>query len=93
MDNLKDQIIEQYEFKIEGYTFIITAMLDKKTSMLEYYGHIKGYGTILFLLGYDATVLGIKKDDFDNEIKNYAKVLAHDYAGLILERNGIEHYD
>ena len=59
MDNLKGKTIKQFYFNIDeeladGTTdnaVVITAIIDKTTKMVEWYGHLKGYATIKFLVG------------------------------------------
>lgn len=90
MDNLENKIIKQYSYDYrKDITIIITALYDVNSNIIEFYGHVKGYATIIFLFGYDASVLNIHKDNFNNEIKNHAMLLAHEYYNDILDANGV----
>lgn len=84
MDDLENAVIKQYKFKKDGETIIITAILNKKTQELEFYGHLATYDNMSFLYGYDAKALNIKNNNFNNEIKNHAKLLAHDFEDMLL---------
>lgn len=84
MDNLKGKTIKQFyysiDYELDGeteQTIIITAIIDKKTKMVEWYGHVKNYGIITFLVG------GVQlKHRTWQEMADY---MVDEFCGIILD--------
>lgn len=51
MDNLKGKTIKQFYYEIDNATIIITAIIDRETKMVEWWGHLMDYGVMKFLVG------------------------------------------
>ena len=51
MDNLKGKTIKQFYIEIDNGTIVITAIIDRETKQVEWWGHLMGYGVAKFLVG------------------------------------------
>ena len=51
MDNLKNKSIKQFYYDTDAGNIVITAIIERETKFVEWYGHIVGYGNVKYLFG------------------------------------------
>lgn len=84
MDNLTHKTIKQYKHDTDDGTIIITAITDKTTHMIEWWGHVEGYGVALLLYGFSGDTL----KNTNMTMEQYAEYLAYENYEYIIDSKG-----